>query len=260
MSESTLPARRGQRKAAATASAAQGLTLSPQDIETESEQQLLSRGAAYVREYDRVKDAETTLLRNIAVVIVELRRRCDDWAGRTYKYRQLAGELYAQSGVELGRQSAVQAAVRYHIGNHLRLVLPPTELEALSLKPESPAERNKVGRQSRAAIVTMARHELTAAKVTEQVTKPKSAKSKPAAKAAKGAKPAPTAPPGPAPAAVADHIRLGQGARNILEQLSTDVIDGMTDGQRARLDDELAAVQDRVAELRQHTRKRSSDA
>nr|WSW58489.1 hypothetical protein OG513_07775 [Streptomyces sp. NBC_00998] len=254
MSGSTLPAHRGRRTAVAAPAASQVPTLSFDSLEHETEEQLLVRGAAYVREYDAIKTKETTLLKNIATVLVGIRQRCvdqdgrTDWQGRTHRYRQLAADLYSRSGIQLGSDSPIQAAVRYHIGNILREVVPPAELAQFNLKVQSPVERNQEARQARAAIVAMARHELTAAQSGAEQPKAK-----------KQSKEAASAPaPAPAGALVGDHIRLGAGARSILEQLSTDVIDGMTDGQRARLDDELTKIQKRVAELRRHARKRSS--
>jgi hypothetical protein len=254
MSGSTLPAHRGRRTAVAASAASQVPTLSLESLEGETEEQLLARGAAYVREYDAIKTKETTLLKNIATVLVDIRRRCvdqdgrTDWQGRTHRYRQLAADLYSRSGIQLGSDSPIQAAVRYHIGNILREVVPPAELAQFNLKAQSPVERNQEARQARAAIVAMARHELTAAQSAAEQPKVK--------KTSKDAAPAPA----PAGALVGDHIRLGAGARSILEQLSTDVIDGMTDGQRARLDAELEAIQKAVTKLRRHARKRSSGA
>ncbi|MEV6684439.1 hypothetical protein AB0N28_03690 [Streptomyces sp. NPDC051130] len=250
MSRSTLPVPRGQRTAAPTSQSAQQPTLSPDSIEHESEDRLLARGAAYVREYERIKGEQTTLLKNVAVVLVELRRRCDDWLGRTHEYRQLAASLYSRSGIPSDSQAAIQAAVRWHIGNHLRTVVSPEELAAHNLKVEGPAAREKVARQSRNAIVTVARAELEASSTRK--TKAKSSKQADAV----------TDEPEPMPSssAVGDHLRLGRGAHTILEQLSPSVVDEMTDGQRSKLDDELAAIQKVVAKLRRHTKKRSSAA
>ncbi|MGW6855811.1 hypothetical protein [Streptomyces xanthophaeus] len=252
MSGSTV-ARRGSRQAAVPAGPVPAL--SPHDIEHESEEVLIARGAAYVREHASIKDKETTLLRNIAVVLVELRSRTQDeegrtdWHGRSHRYRLKATELYSRAGIPADSQAGIQAAVRYHIGNHLRTVAPANELADVNLKLDKPLEREQERRRSRAAIVSVARAELTAAKVSGKAT---SADAE-AAKAVTDPAPSPSS-------AVGDHIRLGTGAHNILAQLSTDVIDGMTDGQRARLDAELEAIQKVVSKLRRHTRKRSSGA
>ncbi|MFJ6720502.1 hypothetical protein [Streptomyces sp. NPDC091259] len=247
MSESTV-ARRGQRHASVT-TAGPLPALSPADLAHESEEALIARGAAYVRAHAQIKDKETTLLRNIAVVLVELRSRTQDadgrtdWHGRSHKYRVKAGELYASAGIPADSQASIQTAVRYHIGNHLRTVAPPEELADVNLKLDAPLEREQRRRKSRSAILSVARAEVTAAKSVGKTTKS-------------------TAPmPDEAPAsAVADHIRLGVGAHNVLSQLSLDVIDEMTDGQRARLDAELEEIQRVVSKLRRHTRKRSSQA
>jgi hypothetical protein len=247
MSESTV-VRRGQRQASVK-TAGPASVLSPDDIAHESEEALIARGAAYVRAHAQIKDNETTLLRNIAVVLVELRARTQDadgrtdWHGRSHKYRVKAGELYASAGIPADSQASIQTAVRYHIGNHLRTVAPPEELADVNLKLDAPLEREQRRRKSRSAILSVARAEVTAAK---------SAGKRPKSDAAEVVEP-------PA-SAVADHIRLGVGAHNVLSQLSTAVIDEMTDGQRARLDAELEEIQKVVSKLRRHIKKRRSDA
>ncbi|MCY0926229.1 hypothetical protein OTB20_08420 [Streptomyces sp. H27-H1] len=249
MSRSTLPVPSGKRTAAQATSHTEQPShpvLSPDLIERESEEQLLNRGAAYAREYDAINGKQTTLLKNVAVVLVELRRRSDDWLGRSHEYRQLAASLYSRSGIPSDSQAAIQAAVRWHIGNHLRTVVSPAELAGHDLKIAGPAEREKTARQSRNAIVMTARAELESS-----------------AKARKTSKKSAGEPndviPAPASYPVADHLRLGRGAHDILSQLSASVVDDMTDGQRAKLDDELEQIQKVVAKLRRHTKKRSSE-
>jgi hypothetical protein len=61
--------------------------------------------------------------------------------------------------------------------------------------------------------------------------------------------------------ATADHLRLAHVAGNIVGQIDTSVVDThMTDGQRAKLDEELAALQKAITRLRRHTKKPSSGA
>ncbi|WP_030962667.1 hypothetical protein [Streptomyces sp. NRRL S-378] len=197
-----------------------------------------------------MKDVEKTLLRSIAVVLVALRSRCigtdgrTDWVGRSADYRGKAQELYRQANIPEDSQDTIQGAVRYHIGNILRDELSAEELEDYGLKTLSPVARGRERRASRAAIVTVARAELAAADVGK--------KSKKAAPAVEPAAPSSSG------SLVADHLRLSKGAATIISQLSTDIIDGMTDGQRAKLDEELEAAQKAIARLRRHSRRRSA--
>ncbi|MFF1625576.1 hypothetical protein [Streptomyces sp. NPDC058272] len=227
-------------------------TLQLEDIENESPKMLHARGVAYVREFDRIAGAQTVLKKNIAMVVLAIRKRHNDWLGRTHEYRQEVAEMYRQANIPPDSLDAVQASVRYHVGNLLRQYLTPRELQALELLDTSPVERQQDRRSVNAALLTATKLSAQAsAPVSKGVTK---AKGK-SADATSDRVPE----QGSAIKATADHLRLALAARQLVEQLDTAVVDGhMTDGQRAKLDEDLAAVQAAVAKLRRHTRKRSS--
>jgi hypothetical protein len=145
----------------------------------------------------------------------------------------------------------IQRAVRYHIGNHLRDVVTAEVLADYNLKPSKPLDRNRAARETRSALVATARAELEMAPPTAGKSRAASAESAAPAESRASAD----------VRATADHLRLTKGARTILGQLNPEVIDDhMTDGQRAKLDDELAAIQEIVSKLRRKTRKRRSAA
>ncbi|MFJ6636580.1 hypothetical protein ACIQMR_35230 [Streptomyces sp. NPDC091376] len=243
MPSSKAPARRGRTTPATPASDApvpvESLpTLDPSEISGETTRQLIARGAAYVREYANVEHQPTIQLRNLAVVLVELRQRHTDsegrpdLLGRSQAYRNDAAEVYSVAGVAPDSQARTQTNVRWHVGNLLREVFDGDTMREYKLKTTSPVERLQDAREQRAAIVAAARAEETVG--TAQV---------------------------PTVRATADHIRLGSAVASIVGQMSVEVISSeMTDGQRAKLDAQLAEVQQLVAKLRRHTRKRSSDA
>ncbi|MER6485733.1 hypothetical protein ABT264_19520 [Streptomyces virginiae] len=199
-----------------------------------------------------MKDVERTLLKSTAVVLVALRSRCTDsegrtdWGGRSADYRRQAQELYQQANIPADSEATIQGAVRWHVGNILRDELSTEELEDYGLKALSPTARSRERRSSRAAIVSVVRAETEAAEVKKK------------GKAKKTASAGELAVPAGAGSLVADHLRLSKGAATIISQLSTDVIDDMTDGQRAKLDAELEAAQKALAKLRRHSRRRSA--
>jgi hypothetical protein len=215
-------------------------TLDLAEVEHDTTEALVARGAAYVREYAAVEHKPTILLYNIATVLVALRGQhttedgSPDWRGRSGPYRVDAAEIYRLAGVTEETAGRVGSAVRWHVGNILRRRLTAEELQAYDLQQDSPLDRLQDRRQRTTAIVAAARAEVEAAEASQStgtaVVK-----------------------------ATADHVRLGKAVTNILDQLSVDVItDGMTDGQRAKLDEELAAAQEHIRKLRRHTRKRRS--
>ncbi|WP_369147055.1 hypothetical protein [Streptomyces sp. R44] len=235
-------------------------TLEVDELVKESEDQLAARGVAYGREYIRIEHHPTMLLKNLAAVAVALRVKYGDMRGQSYEYRQRMREIYAAAGMG----SEVQGSVRYHIGNLLRRSMTPRELEKHELLPTSPLERLQDGREIRAKLTQAAKtlesmdKSLIEGLIPSPVAKPKPAKksAKQAQASGKGDAPKST---GPELKATADALRLATVANGIIGQLDADVIDDhMTDGQRAKLDDELAAIQKRLTALRRHTRKPSS--
>lgn len=80
--------------------------------------------------------------------IVSLRRQfkhegMPDWAGRSPGYRDLIERLYREAGVPSDSESNLQANLRYHIGNAIRRVAPPEDLEALGMTKAGPLGRIK---------------------------------------------------------------------------------------------------------------------
>ncbi|MFB7919240.1 hypothetical protein [Streptomyces sp. NPDC056061] len=212
------------------------------DLAHEDEPLLIARGAAYAREYVRIQGNQTTLLKNLAVVIVSLRVRRGELRGTSHEYRQIVAGMYRQAGIGPAGSDSLQTAVRWHVGNLLRRVATPRELERADLKPTSPLERQQ---DSRAVTAKLAK----AARVTRDVNA-----------APKGKRKANTADAGQAVKATADHLRLAQVAGEMLTQLDRHVITkDMTDGQRQALDKQLAAMERKLATLRKLTAPPTKD-
>lgn len=205
-----------------------------EQLASEGREQLITRGQAYAREYARVVGAQTTLLKNLAAVTVALKLQHQAWGRATAgEYKQAVSEIYDASGLTGDDRERFSAAIRYHVGNHMRRYMTPRAIERLGLQAESPLDRSRTRREETRALVRAARAEADAAQPRETA--------------------------GQQVKATADHILLGQAARNVLDKISTDVIDeDMTPGQCAKLDDHLAAIQKRVTQLRRHTKKRRS--
>ncbi|MGW2514996.1 hypothetical protein ACWC0A_37640 [Streptomyces scopuliridis] len=220
-------------------------SLQVEDLAGESAAELVARGAAYAREYDQIADQPTILLKNLAAVVVALRRQMGDWRGDTQAYRDRVSELYRMSGIPTDSRSRVQAAVRWHVGNLLRRAMTARELEGQGLLSTSPLERLRDSRSTNAALVR-------AVKVSAEVEK-----STPKAKRSTGKDGKPTEESSGSPVkATADHIRLAGVASSIIGQLDSGVITKhMTAGQRAKLDGELEALQKKITALRKLTRK-----
>ncbi len=224
-------------------------------IEDESTSALIARGSAYAREYAAIEHKPELLAKNIAVVLLALRKRHDDWLGRMGPYRADAAEVYSAAGITDREQlKRLQANVRYHVGNMVRRYLTPRELKALELKDSTPLERQQDRRATDATI-------LRATKVSAEVEASTLKTTQAMKTLAKGgqAEIAPTQK-GAIVKATADHLRLAQAARGIVGQFSADVIDEhMTDGQRAKLDEELAEMEKRIRSLRRHLKSRRSE-
>lgn len=233
-------------------------TLGIADIDRESVVQLRARGAAYAREYHRIHGGQTVLLKNLAMVVWAIRLKHDDPRGTTHDYRQEVAEMYRQASIPPDSLSGLQAAVRWHLGSIIRQQLPAKQIKELGLLDSSPTERQQDRRAVDSAL-------LTATKVSVEASAPVSKSVKKSKSDAKGKakdEPAERVPEqGSAVKATADHLRLATAARQLVEQLDGDVItEHMTSGQRERLDEQLAAIQEAVAKLRRRTRKRRSDA
>lgn len=230
--------------------------LSLDDIAGEDEAQLLVRGAAYAEEYARIEHKPEILLKNIATVVLAIRRKHDDWLGTSHDYRQQVAEMYRRANIPPDSKSRIQAAVRYHIGNAIREQLTPKELKALELREESPLKRLQLTRATNSAILAASK-----AGVDADASTPKKKAGAKAGQAEHAQETVPEQGGGNAVKATADHLRLAKVGASVFQQLDVSVIDEhMTDGQRAKLDEQLAELQAIVAKLRRHTRKRKSGA
>lgn len=236
-------------------------TLELDDLTGEDSASLTARGAAYAREVARIEDASTTLKRNIAVVLIALRKQLDDWRGESYEYRSAVTDMYLKAGIaddEYGTR--LKNSVRYHVGNYLRRYLTPRELKRYGLIAESPLERQQDTRATHAAIIratqvsTLAADSSPAPAPTETTRKGKAPKGEAKADVVE------ERAPGLRVKASADQLRLASVAAGIVKQVSPEVVDAdMTDGQRAKLDEELAEMERTVRRLRRHLKSRRSE-
>lgn len=233
---SRTPARRPETSGQVSPSGQALPSVHPADIVDEGSEALIKRGAAYAREYISVENRPTILLLNIAAVMIALRQHHTtedgrpDWLGRSGPYRKDAAALYSDAGATDETRERISRAVRWHVGNLMRQVLTPEQLAEYELQESSPLERLQDQRAATSAIVAAARAEVTASTSTEKTVR-----------------------------ATADHVRLGLAVTNILTQMSPATIaETMTDGQRAKLDAELAEAQEKLRILRRYTRKRNS--
>lgn len=72
-----------------------------------------------------------------------------DWPGRSHAYREWVREAYDGAHIDPAAVPAVQAAVRYHVGNALRERLTAEQLEAAGLRTLAPRERSAETRADR---------------------------------------------------------------------------------------------------------------
>lgn len=119
---------------------------------------LVAKGATLVRNYATTETTKTVLLRELARVVVELRSMFatedgrTDWAGRSFIYRETVARIYSEANVPADSVDGMQSALRYHIGNVLRDVAPPAELDGLGLQSKRPVDRVKDSRDRLAAL------------------------------------------------------------------------------------------------------------
>jgi len=112
-----------------------------------AQERLIADAARRMRDYVRSGRSRTDLLKEVAEIILELRRSYTledgraDWSGRSPAYRAAVARIYKEGGVPRDRYDTVQAAVRYHLGNLLRERVPVDELEAVGLSSIAPRER-----------------------------------------------------------------------------------------------------------------------
>lgn len=123
--------------------------------------------ADIVRALVRLKRAEglarTPIYRELAEYTVALREHYlteagePDWVGRTSAYRHAVRDLYSRAGYTPEDAKAVQSTIRYHVGNIVREVLRPEEIEDLGLTEVSPLEQARETRRDQAVLLARAR-------------------------------------------------------------------------------------------------------
>lgn len=101
---------------------------------------------------EAVERPGTENTRKAAEAVLNLRKQfrhdeLPDWAGRSPAYRDMIARVYRDAGVPADMGNNFQANLRYHIGNVLRQLAPPEELEALGLQSQGPLGRVRQTRQ-----------------------------------------------------------------------------------------------------------------
>lgn len=107
--------------------------------------------------------ARTPIYYDLAGQIVALRGHFltdegePDWIGRTSAYRHAVRDLYSRADYTPDDAKSVQSSIRYHVGNIVRQLLNPEELEDLGLDEVSPLERARETRRDQAVLLARAR-------------------------------------------------------------------------------------------------------
>lgn len=128
------------------------------DLTTASLTDLQAEGQNLIQQWAELEESRTQILRRLADVVVSIRQGFltedsrPDWRGSSWEYRQFIGEMYEASGVPPDSASNIQAALRYHVGNRLREVVPAEELEEAGLLASSPKDRMMSARQEMQAL------------------------------------------------------------------------------------------------------------
>ncbi|MFI7096418.1 hypothetical protein [Streptomyces lydicus] len=211
------------------------------DVKNEDEPQLHARGVAYAAEYVRARDVAATMVKNLAVVVYAVRLHRGDPRGEGWDTKQAVKAIYDSANLDEETRERLSNAVRYHVGNLQREHLTSRELKRLGLKEASPLERMKASRAANASLLNGARAQLQAAGDAGS------------SRADEGALPDTTDV-----RVVANQMKLADAALNIVRRLDTDTIvsDALTDGQRNRVDADLAAMQEEISRLRRKIRRR----
>ena len=124
-----------------------------------SEESLIGAGAALARSWYHIEESKTEVLRDLAVIVVRLRmlhRKADgsvDWSGNSWDYRKAVARMYEGAGIPPDSVDNIQASIRYHVGNVIREMAKPADLEAAGLLSASPRERLQVARDQAAAML-----------------------------------------------------------------------------------------------------------
>lgn len=96
----------------------------------------------------------TSLLREAAPIIVELRSRCalrdgrTDWSGRSREYHDYITDIYEGTGMSARDLSKLQSTLMYHVGNALRDRAKTEDLRAVGMAPTTPRDRACRGQQA----------------------------------------------------------------------------------------------------------------
>lgn len=109
---------------------------------------LKSHGTTLLRDYVEADTRRTSVLRELAKVIVGIRSqtfqkdgKTPDWSGQSQAYRDTISAMYEDAGIPKDRESNVQSALRYHIGEVLREVVSSKALTAAGLATKGPKDR-----------------------------------------------------------------------------------------------------------------------
>lgn len=89
-----------------------------------------------------------------AEAIVDYRQHYENnWDGSNREYKAEISRAYREAGVPADSEDTVQAALRYHVGNRVREVVPADVLDAVGLDREGPnaRQRRAAPRRPRAA-------------------------------------------------------------------------------------------------------------
>lgn len=183
-----------------------------------STEALIASTARLLGDYIQSGRMRTDLLKECAAVVAELRQHFHladgrtDWGGRSPAYRKAMHEAYSRAHVPTDRFDTVQAALRYHVGNLLREIVPADELAAAGLSKISPKERLNRTRDVVAALSMSG----SVAEIT------------------------------------GDPIRLLIYAEALIDHVAEDALDGLKGKERVAARDALRGLAERIEELLPH--------
>lgn len=122
---------------------------------TRSRSSLVREATTTIRRAVIADGAERTrLLRHAADLLVDLRGLftghdgAPDWRGKSYDYRSLVRDIYADAGLPADSADSTKTALRYHIGIALRERLNADDLDDAGLHALDPRERQQARREA----------------------------------------------------------------------------------------------------------------
>ncbi|WP_328742919.1 hypothetical protein OG436_29450 [Streptomyces caniferus] len=239
-----MPSKSPAKRAPNAVAGAGQVALRLDDLKNEDDTQLHARGVAYAAEYVRARDVAATMVKNLATVVYAVRLYRGDPRGEGWDTKQAIKAIYDSANLDEETRERLSNAVRYHVGNLQRVHLTPRELKRLGLAEKSPLERMKATRAANQSL-------LNGARASQPVKAKVSGKS--SALSDEG-----TLPDTTDVRVVANQLKLSDAALNIIRRLEADTLvsDALTDGQRDRVDADLAAMQAEIASLRRKIRRR----